>query len=321
MALRTLPPDEDQAAIGQVLSSLSEAIGPQWLLDAPILLPRPEDFPDEWRPDVHGAEALLERLLELAGLGEHPFTIVSFRRERPPTLGAWHRTHDAGTAAWFAGKDDSGRLVFGLDLEQLRDAESLVGVWAHEVAHAFRHVHRLRQADAELEEELTDLTTVALGFGVLTTNNALRLRRTSELRGAGVLTTRSTQRYGYLPYQMMAFALGLQVRLRMIWGGDVSVAAIRRSLETAQQETFDATLTLDEVAARALVPIRGRDRWPTVVLPTAPPPQRLPPVEEPSEPAPSPTLEPTTCPACGFTGTLTGGACADCGLQLDELGA
>jgi hypothetical protein len=282
MRISTLP-EQDQHALGRELADLAVGMGPTWLLDAPILLPRPADFPDQWRPDLDGAELMLERMLTYAGLGELPFTIVAYENDQALLAGltGWHRT--AGAAAFFAGRDDEGALRFGLDVRQLGDPESLSGVWAHEVAHAFRHVHGLVVADHEVEEELTDLTTIALGFGCLTTNNAWRFRRTAVLNGAYVSTETSTERFGYLPLQAMAFALGLQVRLRIASGRSVELRAIREVLEPAQRETFEATLSLGEIEARALVPIPTAERWRPVTLPERPTAQVLPEPEAPDE--------------------------------------
>ncbi len=292
MRISTLP-EEDQHALGRELADLAVAMGPTWLLDAPILLPRPADFPDQWRPDLDGAELMLERLLTCAGLGDVPFTIDAYENDEALLAGltGWHRT--GGAAAFFAGRSDDGALRFGLDVRHLDDPESLSGVWAHEVAHAFRHVHGLVVADQELEEELTDLTTIALGFGCLTTNNAWRFRRTSELSGAYVSTKTSTQRFGYLPLQAMAFALGLQVRLRLISGRSVELRAIRDVLEPAQRESFEATLTLGEIETRALVPIPPPARWRPVTLPQRVAAQALPTLEAPgaeAEAAPDPGI-------------------------------
>ncbi|MDP1916772.1 MAG: hypothetical protein Q8L14_11020 [Myxococcales bacterium] len=292
MRISTLP-EEDQHALGRELADLALAMGPTWLLDAPILLPRPADFPDQWRPDLDGAELMLERLLTCAGLGEAPFTIDAYENDEALLAGltGWHRT--GGAAAFFAGRRDDGALRFGLDVRQLDDPESLSGVWAHEVAHAFRHVHGLVVADQELEEELTDLTTIALGFGCLTTNNAWRLRRSAELNGAYVRTETRTQRFGYLPLQAMAFALGLEVRLRLISGRSVELRAIRDVLEPAQRETFEATLTLGEIETRALVPIPPPARWRPVTLPQRVAAQALPTLEAPdaeAEAAPEPVI-------------------------------
>lgn len=290
MRINTLP-EEDQLALARELGELSAAMGPTWLLESPILLPRPEDFPDDWRPDLQGAELMLERLLTSAGLGDLPFVLEPFTSEDDvgSSLSAWHRT--SGIAAYFAGRDEAGALRFGVDVDQLEDPEVLSGIWAHEVAHAFRHVHQLGVADSELEEELTDLTTIALGFGCLTTNNAWRLRRRAELNGGWVRTETSTQRLGYLPQQAMAFALGLQVRLRVAENRPVDVRAIRSVLEPAQRETFDATLDLGEVEVKALVVLPPVGTWRRVDLPARLERQTLPEARV-TEEVPDEALEP-----------------------------
>jgi hypothetical protein len=107
MRISTLP-EEDQVALGRELAALSVSIGPTWLMDAPILLPRPQDFPDQWRPDLDGAEVMLERLPTYAGLGEFPFSIEPFDGEEAllDHLTSWHRS---GAVAFFPGRDDRHR--------------------------------------------------------------------------------------------------------------------------------------------------------------------------------------------------------------------
>ena len=100
MPITTLP-EEDQHALGRELVDLAVAMGPTWLLDAPILLPRPADFPDQWRPDLDGAELMLERLLICAGLGEMPFTIDAYENDEALLAGL--------TAAFFAGQSAAVR--------------------------------------------------------------------------------------------------------------------------------------------------------------------------------------------------------------------
>ena len=67
--------------------------------------------------------------------------------------------------------------LFGVDVEQLGDGLGVTATMAHEVAHAFRSRFGLALTDPERideEERLTDLTTIYLGAGVLTTNGIAR---------------------------------------------------------------------------------------------------------------------------------------------------
>jgi len=82
---------------------------------------------------------------------------------------------------------------------------------AHEVAHAYRHAHELRISDYEVEERLTDLTTIFLGFGVLTVNASQRFRSgTSGVGGSWY----SRSEGGYLSMQSMSYLLAARVVAR-----------------------------------------------------------------------------------------------------------
>jgi hypothetical protein len=68
----------------------------------------------------------------------------------------------------------------------------------HEVAHAYRSHHRLQVDDRDREELLTDLTTIYLGFGILSVNNSYRFRKSGSLEGSLAYTRWSTSSSGYL---------------------------------------------------------------------------------------------------------------------------
>lgn len=85
---------------------------------------------------------------------------------------------------------------------------------SHEVAHAYRRIHKLVAVDRETDEMLTDLTTVYLGFGLLTCNGAFRYQASGEQMGGYAITRWSTQRGGYLLPQALAFALAVQYLAR-----------------------------------------------------------------------------------------------------------
>jgi len=96
------------------------------------------------------------------------------------------------------------------------EPEALVATLCHEVAHAWRHSHRLAVEDRAQEERLTDATTVYLGFGLLTTNGAYAYRSLGEVSGGYAITRWSHQRSGYLPPQAMSFLLAAQVLARKV---------------------------------------------------------------------------------------------------------
>jgi hypothetical protein len=203
-----LPPPDEQAWLLDELGRLIDQRGWETWREAVLRVPTDEHFPDPWSPDARGLERLTRRLLSYAGLGALRIRMHLFEGEQSidqvsATGEAQYRHH--GAAAWFAGID--GREVrFGCATREIEEAgEGLVGVLAHEVAHAWRHAHGLVEADRDLEECLTDLSTVYLGFGVFTVNNTFRFRTFSEERGAQLFSGWRKSAAGYLSPQSMSF--------------------------------------------------------------------------------------------------------------------
>jgi hypothetical protein len=236
MAAPPLEPDEREWLIERTAELIASA-GWERFVRAPLVLPDAHSFPDRWTPDVRGLRVLAQRLLAYAGLDQLDVEVTVFEGARASNRGTHGDYH--GTAAWFAGIED-GVCLFGCDTGQLDDPVGVVGAMAHEVAHAFRRFHALEVDDRDLEERLTDLTTVYLGFGVITTNAALRHR--SSLVGGGLFVSQwSRNQLGYLPAAAMSFALGLWWFAR---GNDRAGARrIHKALEINQGAWFRGTLS------------------------------------------------------------------------------
>jgi hypothetical protein len=261
-----LPPEQVQAYLIRELTALLQLRGSAPFVSAPLLEPRSEHFPDQWRADELGVERLALRLLGYAGLSDLGVEVELFAGEievesvaGDGTAAAW--SHH-GAAAWFAGIED-GRCLFGANAAKLDSPEVLAGVMAHEVAHAFRHHHGLNLRKREVEEPLTDLTTIYLGFGILTTNVSYRYRASGGMQGSYTRTEWSHESIGYLAPEAMSFLLACQVVAR-----DLPAAEARRIaslLETNQaayfREAWNA-LDRDELRERLKLPPPGT--WPAV---------------------------------------------------------
>jgi hypothetical protein len=209
-----LPAPLEREWLWAALQTLIESRGEEPFLRAPILLPTDEWFPDRWSADEHGVGRLAKRLLGYAGLGQlgvdvRVFTEATEVRE-VGLDGRAAATSHAGAAAWFAGIR-GGTCLFGAESSQLDDAVGIVGSMAHEIAHAFRRSHRLEHRDRELEEKLTDVTTIYLGFGVLTTAASARYVTTSY---DNLGNSYANKQQGYLAWNEMAFMLASQLQLR-----------------------------------------------------------------------------------------------------------
>jgi hypothetical protein len=193
--------DAESERVLDELATLLAANGVSDFAFGPVVTPDAAFFPDAWRGDLASAEAMLRRLLARARLGSLPF--VLWRFDDPRWLDDEHERetthHDA--AAFFDGMNSFGTYLFGVREDQWADPMALAGVLAHETAHAWRFRRDLTSSHDATEERLTDLTSVFLGFGVLSA--AVAYRVAPEL-----------QRRGYLPLHVIAFALGIQLVVR-----------------------------------------------------------------------------------------------------------
>lgn len=259
-----LPTPLEREWLWAALQTLVDARGEDTFLTAPILLPTDACFPDRWTPDEHGVARLAKRLLGYAGLGHLDVDVELFTEQtqvREVGLdGRPSATSHAGAAAWFAGIRNNV-CVFGAEADKLDDALGLVGAMAHEIGHAFRRSHRLEHRDRALEEKLTDVTTVYLGFGVLTTAAAARFI-TKHHDNLGSSYAHAKQ--GYLAAHEMAFLLASQLVIR---GYDRdTIRYLARHVGANQAATIRAAVaeTTPDLIANAM----GFDRVPA---PTPPP--------------------------------------------------
>jgi hypothetical protein len=221
---------DEQGWLVARLAELVKARGWEPLITNPILEPSDEYFPTRWTNDGAGYYWTTRRILRFAGLDDLDPVIEVFQ--------AGSETPDVPdiAAAWFGGIEE-GRCRFGVKLSAIQDAEEFVAAMAHEVAHAYRSHYLLRHEDRREEELLTDLTTIYLGFGLLSTNASYRYRVSGRQAGMYAITQWSHSHLGYLPLQAMTFLLSLQMVVR--GEREAELRRIRRGLEPTQRAGFD----------------------------------------------------------------------------------
>jgi hypothetical protein len=239
-----LPSDEREWLL-EALRELIEARGPRTFLEARILEPSPRDFPDPFEPSKRGVRALLRRILAYAGLEGLGVELSTFSEphrirelDERGRAKAWGR--EKGTAAWFAGIED-GVCRFGVAEENIHEPAALVATLCHEVAHAWRAVHALWVDDRAVEERLTDLSTVYLGFGLLTTNGTYLYRQRGDITGGAadgsIAVTQWSHSYaGYLSPEAMSYLLAVQAKARNL--GWLARRRIVAKLEPTQAALF-----------------------------------------------------------------------------------
>lgn len=231
-----LPPVVDEDALLADLAFVVRTCGTDRFFASPILTPTKECFPDPWAPNHGGVQILAQRLMLYAGLAGisaevELYTDPEALLMRRSQHGGLHQ----GAAAYFAGIAE-GKAVFACESANIGRPESLVGTMGHEVAHAFRAFHGVTVSDRRHEEELTDITSVYLGFGIFACNASRTYERSGTVQGAVAVTRESTQRLGYLPPRALAFLLACQMVARGYASRDVR--RFRAFLKSDHKEYF-----------------------------------------------------------------------------------
>jgi hypothetical protein len=208
-----LPEGAEADYLIQGLARLIELRGAEPFVAAPLLLAEPRYFPEMIAPRAQGVATLLRRLLAYAGLSPTCIDVEIYDETRSALVVEEADPH-AGAAAWFMGIAD-GVYRFGVRENELRDEQSLIGTLGHEVAHAYRSEHRLMVPTASIEEQLTDLTTVYLGFGAFTLESSYQFKTGGyDERGERLLYESHWR--GYLRPGQLAFLLGVQLAVRSL---------------------------------------------------------------------------------------------------------
>lgn len=251
-----LPPRKEQKHLLDGLAKLIALRGHETFVSAPLLRPDNACFPDPWAPNAEGVRILCQRLMTYAGLG-HLKAEVDLLLPSEPQDPA-DRACGRGVAAWFLGIEGD-RCLFGADAEMLPGPENIVAALCHEVAHAYRLFHGLVQPDSREEERLTDLTTIYLGFGILTANASFLYRSSGDM--VTYVVTAGSQ--GYLSPQAMSFLLAAQAVARGL--GAAERRRLCADLETTQAAHFHAAWKALDAAPEGLLQRLGlpdRRTWP-----------------------------------------------------------
>jgi len=210
-----VPEADEQTELLGLLGTLVRSRGVGALVDSLLLEPTPDYFPDPWAGGLPSVRRVLRRLMRYAGLDRFAVEVeileekTHLRGSTPP------RPVGTGpeTELWFVRietTESRETCRFALEAVVLRDSQAFVAAAARAVAHAYRRVYDLDRRD-RAEQRRIDVTTVFLGFGLLTADAALRH---SSAASGGAQSQRKIHRLGTLSPQAMCFLLAVQAVVR-----------------------------------------------------------------------------------------------------------
>jgi hypothetical protein len=210
-----LPALEDRERLAKEMAGLIAKHGFSRFVNAPLLAPNETFFPDPWRGGQASVNRVARRLLGYAELGHAPVEVeihdeAPARRESPAGKPVLRGTSEL--QVWYRKRKDKSYL-FGAESVGLRDPHLFVASMARAVTWAW-----LLESGHKIDEEperqrIVDVATVYMGFGVMTTEAALR--HGAENTG-GFSAKRTKTRLGLLSPRAMAFCLALQVASRRL---------------------------------------------------------------------------------------------------------
>ena len=205
--------EEERHWVDEGFRRLEKMLGRRRMLEAEVILPTAEYFPDPYDKSQAAGEKLFQRVcgymrVERSRIDLHIFPDET--DELGKTLPYWHG--NSGGCAGFYSHDpsadhqnagDESRMLVALRSTQLKDPLSLVATMAHELGHVILLGGGFMTPKTSDHEPMTDLLTVFLGLGIFNANSAARFQQHQEERLYGW----SMQRLGYLPEEVFGYAL------------------------------------------------------------------------------------------------------------------
>jgi len=208
--------EEDRLWVNEGFNRLEKLLGRRRMLEATVITPTAEDFPDPYDKSGEAAERLFSRVCDYMDVKRSEIEFAIFPDETgelKAILPSWRGSSERYAAGLYVhamekktskGNNDGPQTaVVGIRSSQLEDPLALVATMAHELGHVILLGGGLMDPKTPDHEPMTDLLTVFLGLGIFTANSAGRFKQFQDDRHFGW----SMQRLGYLPEEVFGYAL------------------------------------------------------------------------------------------------------------------
>ena len=205
--------EEDRQWVDAGFARLEKLLERRRMLEARVITPTAEDFPDPYDKSTATVKRLFFRVCEYMHVDKDEIEFEIFpdeTEELRALLPSWRGTggkHAAGLYIHAMESRDSDERqepgIVAIRSSQLKDPLALVATMAHELGHVILLGGGLMSRKTQDHEPMTDLLTVFLGLGIFTANSAGRFKQFQDERRIGW----SMQRLGYLPEEVFGYAL------------------------------------------------------------------------------------------------------------------
>ncbi|MGB1013564.1 MAG: hypothetical protein ACPG4T_05475 [Nannocystaceae bacterium] len=207
-----LPPAEQQTQLVQQLASLVSNCGYEPLVLAPLLEPTATFFPDRWAGGEASMRRVCQRLLHYAGLGDYRVEVAIHedKPSAPPAEGKPNPLTGEDIHVWLISIRD-GVCRIGVEATAMREPLGLVAATSRAIADAFLVAKGRAPNQRGAREQMIDIASIYLGFGILTTEASMR-----HVSGAdGNFRSRPRKsKLGVLGPVAMSYLLAIQARAR-----------------------------------------------------------------------------------------------------------
>jgi hypothetical protein len=183
---------------------LAGLLGAHRLLQARVVLPNPEHFPDPYDYSEIALQRVFHRVATAMQVNPADIDVTLFSSEDEITRGLipFFSGSTSGAGGLYH-HDTTTKPHISIDEVQLKDPTALVAVLAHEIGHVILLRPGLLRRDEPEMEPLNDLLTVFLGLGVFTANSGFRFEQYTNNGSQGW----SARRLGYLSEELFGYAL------------------------------------------------------------------------------------------------------------------
>lgn len=203
--------EEDRQWVENGFRRLEKILGRRRMLEAKVVLPTAEDFPDPYDETSAAIEKIFQRICTYMRVDRRTVELEIFpdeTEELRKALPYWQGKSDGPAGLYMhdtaiTGDETARHMHVAIKSPQISDPLVLVATMAHELGHVILLGGGLLHPIPKDHEPLTDLLTIFLGLGVFTANTAARFTQYQDERQAGW----SMQKLGYLPEEIHGYAL------------------------------------------------------------------------------------------------------------------